>query len=195
MSSILKATISGSFYGNLWQNVLHFEDTNTSSEQLLELAFELNAGWVQIVKQGQPREVLYSLIEVRDDQAPNLAPALLPISVVGDNSGSDQWLPELAYVFKWHTALNGPAHRGRAFINGFTTAHVTFGVINPACRAFWQPKFALLLERYSATSSQRFKLVVRHPEGWDRVHNITLSDHVGHLKSRRAGVGACGGCP
>lgn len=189
MAQILKVTINCAMYSVVCQNVLHFLDTNPTDNQREALAFELLSDWIEHVRAGQPRDINWLDMDIGPDSPPGQAPTNFPIGVLGANSGSDGLCTSLAWVWLKKTLLTGPANRGRYFIPGFLNGFLTNGLINQAGIDWWQPHLNHLNGRYTIGGDGRFRLVVRHAEGWTEVNQLVLSKRVGHMRSRKPGIG------
>lgn len=189
MPSSYKVIFTQKMYSVVCLNVAHFVPRTGAQNTVEDLAFDLLNEWVLRFKAGQPNTVQWLFMDITPQGDGPAAPTNFLIGTQGNGSGSDQFVTSLAYCFLKRTLQPGPANRGRLFLPGFNFSHMVNGVIGAPGFTFWQPQLNALNSRYAIAGTGPYELVVKHPEGFTPVNQLVLSTGVGHMRSRKPGIG------
>lgn len=185
-----RGVISGLFYGQTFQNVLHFLGPSADQGALAVLANEIETIWINRVRTIQSQSFQY--VQIRTIALDtNLAPRTKPISIQGSSSQSDEIDPTACYILRLRT-LNASRHgRGRVYLGGIFVNQYQFGV----ARANLVNLVNTLSEQIlgdTGFDSSIFKLCVgnsKPPFVFTGVDHIEIGPHIGHQRRRNIGVG------
>lgn len=192
MPTVYRVVTSGLLYGNVWNNVLHFVDSQPGLEATI--ATSVNGQWVEQVKGFQHSFLSWLNISVRDvTTTPGPAAFNLAINKVGTSSlaaAADSNL--LTVVLKLNTAIAGPSGRGRVLIAGVPQARFNLGLVEPSVLTIWQNIANNLVGLYGPGGSTGIQLVVAprsNPANYKPVVTIIVRSAQGTCRSRGYGVG------
>lgn len=190
MADIARVTISGIDYGQLTQNVLHFEWLGISWDPTA-IAAEISANWMPNILWFSKSNFLYNSILVQHATQPTQQTVNLPIAVNGNVVNDTRMPPFVAVVLKIQTLQGGRSGRGRIFIAGCGGDSLTNGVHTASFISTRQPKIDALKTRYglSGTSQLRLGLFNRTTSAFNGMSNLTLRAVPGVQRRRNVGIG------
>lgn len=123
-----RVTISGVWYLQTFQNVLHFRNLDgLLSPQAI--ANDVLTNWVNRFKQRQVSSLKYTNILVQNEDNPNLAPFSLAIDVPGTHFNEDRMPSFTCLVLKKLTERAGRHGRGRVYLAGPSTDDAQVGIM------------------------------------------------------------------
>jgi hypothetical protein len=190
MAEIARVTISGSDYGQLTQNVLHFEWLGVSWDPTA-IAAEIVAGWMPNILWFSKSNFRYNSILVQHATQPTLQTVNLPIVVDGNVVNDPRMPPFVACVLKISTLQGGRTGRGRIFLAGVGADSLTSGVFTASFISTRQPKIDALKARYglSGSSQLRLGLFNRTTNAFNGMSNLVLRPTPGVQRRRNIGIG------
>jgi hypothetical protein len=193
-TTIYKAVISGSYYAQLVQNVMHFEgDDSITSEALL--CTDLRDNWVDQIRGLQNIGFQYSQITAQKMLPIATPPVALDITDrQGTLSGAGS-LSFVAAIFRFRTATPTRKGRGRYYMGGVHGETVLNGVMHPTASGFFNTVAGLLITHWGAGGGSNFNLMVgpRHSTNiadYLEVQSIQVPPIFGVQRKRNIGVGA-----
>lgn len=194
--ALLRCTISMLEYGQLCQNVLHFDYPDMPGTTGLSLAADMvHSGWVANIKLPISGNILFTSLRMDDiGGGPGGGTFTKLISDVGAQD-MDSFIPlNTAWKLRFGTGLSGRRNRGRCFIPGIRTGYNTSGFINALGISQWTTPLANLVGLFAAGGSSELTLQIKRSSlsGPDPipVTSIQLSNTPGSMRSRMIGVGA-----
>jgi hypothetical protein len=187
---IWKAVISGTFYGQLWQNRIYVKNIDDKTEELV--AFAVRDFWVQKIRATQIADVFYTNIQVtRVSQLQPLA-FTLATPLQGAQAPNTGLMPYSCWVVQLRTGLAGKKFRGRVYVPVPMPGHTFLGQITAAGLAFWNQTLLDLNAFWVDQTIEGYKLVIHGElEAHDtEVTHIQLRPSTGVQRRRNIGVGA-----
>lgn len=184
--------VNMTFYGQLCQNVLHFENRSDpfSNEQV---ATEIRDNWIEQVRGRLPFDVSFNSVAVYDTENSSVAPYNLVFQKNGAQSGDNQLVPFACWVFQLKTATGGPSGHGRFYLPGVLKGFHAGGILQNGGVTVWEPFRAALVARYclGGNGPLELKVFTRRPNFiWKPVTNIVLRNTMGAQRNRNIGVGS-----
>lgn len=123
-----RVTISGVWYLQTFQNVLHFHNADGLMTPSA-IANDVLNNWVQKFKLRQVSSLKYTNILVQNEDNPDLAPFSLAIDVPGTHFNEDRMPSFTCLVLKKLTERAGRHGRGRTFLAGPSTDDAQVGIL------------------------------------------------------------------
>jgi len=192
----LRVTISMLMYGQLCQNVLHFDYPDMPGSNGLSLAAnEIHTHWVGNVRLPISGNVQFTSIRVDDiDSGPGGPTFTLLISDVGAQDQDSAIVLNTCWKLRFQSGLSGRHNRGRCFIPGVRTGYQAFGFINANGISQWTTPLNNIRGKFTPTGDSFLTLVIRQKTAgsvsYVSVTTIQLSNTPGSMRSRMIGVGA-----
>jgi hypothetical protein len=186
-----RATISGTFYDQVCQNVLHFHAADAPN-QGEALTIELRDHWMIEMQSCQNQNFSWRRIAVQDITTsgnPVLVTDIAPIAGILTGAGAH---PSLAVVFSLRTAIPTKAGRGRFYMPGVHGQSILNGRVEPNAQIVFNGAATNLLARYGPSASSAFSLKVvprSDPSAHKQVINILARGVFGIQRKRNIGVG------
>lgn len=195
MTRLWRSTISGQLYGELFQNVLHFEaeDDNLTPDAVnLEVrnqwvGQEINVG----VKSWVPNSVHWSQVSSKVVHPFVGVEATLVFDQAGQQSPSTELIMQIATVLRFQTNIVGRAGRGRSYIPGVIPGFTTNGLIDDSFIAFAGAALTALrirfIKDFNPTLQGPLSLCVagrQNPGEYARVISIQPANKLGTQRRR-----------
>lgn len=194
---IFRVTINMLFYGQVCQNVLHFEKADAVfSTDGPALADSIDSVWIANVKVPLAGDVNFYQIRVDDAEHDSGAPTHTKTITQNGGNGADTSCPlNLAWVLRYSTGLSGKHFHGRTFVPGMRPGYITSGLVNSTGQALWPTRINNLKAAYVGTSpSSGFSLKLYNERnrafGATSVSDIQLRTTPGSMRKRMLGVGS-----
>lgn len=190
MAFFARATFSGLRYGQLCQNVVHFEWLGISWDPVA-IANHLAANWLPKVVWFSGTGFRYSAVLVQDATNPNLQTATLSVDLAGNVFDDNRCPPFVACVLKIQTLQGGRSGRGRIFLPGVAHDSMQNGLFQANFQQTRQPRIDELKVLYglSGTSQLRLGLFNRTTNAFNGMSNLTLRPVPGVQRRRNIGIG------
>jgi len=120
---VIRVVMSGTFYGQVCQNVLHFHKVDgVWPAQVVTLLADLRDNWLSGthgVRTEQNDRAFWTEIRAYNCDTPTLTPLTLTISLQGtDGNASTQLLSYVCYILRLRASSGGRKGRGRIYIPG-----------------------------------------------------------------------------
>jgi hypothetical protein len=193
--AIIKATIFMLMYGQICNNVLHFNKGDFVAADLSALADDLDANWVAHYKVPLAGDVNFYQIVCTEDTGPG-APTFTKAIVQNGGNGSDSACAlNVAWVLRFESGLSGRKNHGRCYAPGLRSGYLTNGLINATGAALWPTHINALKARYvSPGHPSQFSLVIYNRHVAEpapvTVTDIILRTTPGSMRKRMQGVGS-----
>lgn len=193
--AILRAVISGTYYGQRVQNVLHFKKADFVDSEKITLATELRDVWVFNIKGLQNIGFTYTTITVqKKDPSPGM-PYLLDIATyTGENTGAGA-VSVIALL--WTLRTDDPTHRGRGrvYMGGVHGATPLAGLVHPGVVSTMTSFATTVMNKWGPSGTSVFDLVVgpnhyEDPTDFKPVTSMVPRNYFGVQRRRNIGVGA-----
>lgn len=193
MGTKFRVTIIGTYYGQTFNNVLNMDNTGTVMNAA-QVADDVLAFFVLVVKAWQSNLVTYTGIRVQPMEAGNPASAFKPITIVGAKGNLVVENPFVAGVLKIGTAFGGKKGRGRIYLPGLTIHGIAGGLFTTAGLAIVNDNIVLpLFGSYNGpTGVGNLKLGVMGRAVDSPFHvmtNLQIRSVLGIQRRRQVGVG------
>jgi hypothetical protein len=189
--STLRAVISMSFYSQLCQNVVFFDNPD-GAISLFQAATLIEQQWVARIKAPLPHDVKFTRIQVYDADQPAVQPADIVLALEGDQASDNQLYTVVAWVLQYTTELAGRTQHGRSYIPGVLKGFHTNGVMNINGLNTWTASIDGLMGSFVNPATSGLLLVIKHKNtqlGTTHVANIKVRPTVGTMRTRNIGVG------
>lgn len=116
--ALYRAVVSGSLFGQLIQNVLHFHRADAPADGAFVLAQSLRDHFYAQIRLLVNSDMTFNLVQIYDAESISTLPVQLPMNLVGAWATHHVvWAP-LCAVFQIKTADAGRHGRGRFYISG-----------------------------------------------------------------------------
>ena len=195
--SIFRVTLTGTLFGQIVQNVQHFNwpDGGPANGPAL-VCDEYDSKWLLNLKNPVSSVVQYISIHAEKLQAGGGGPSFTKsINQLGLAPADTNIALNNAYVLKFSTGLAGRHNRGRCYVPGFRAGWLTNGVINSGGQGAWATQITNLNGFFTSPSGTSFMLLHIMPKGayqaadGKAVTNIALRLTPGSMRRRMVGVG------
>jgi len=194
--STVRVRLSGTCFGQLMQNVLHFNNPDGTVTET-DAAANMRDVWCTLVKKRQISAFTWFSIQVQTlgIGGPTLG-VLLPIALSGEiSSGQDLVQPTTCAILKLQTAVAGRRGRGRVYLPVPEPGTFFQGVMNGSIRAQWESNvMAPLRTAYLGGSpTSGLNLAVLHRDTSSDVSNaisLEVGAIAGTQRRRQIGVGS-----
>lgn len=186
-----RVILSGTFYGQVWQNVLFFHNFD-GALTFPQVATHVRDNWATQCKSGLPADVFYTGVTVYDDEHPEVGPYFLPLSLQGSQSADTQLVPFACWVLTFRTALGGRHGHGRCFLPGVLKGFHFLGVLTAGGGTYWATALANLNTVYAGASGGPLHLVLKRRDVnsfYTSVDTIGMRSTMGAQRRRNIGVG------
>lgn len=193
---IFRATINMLFYGQVCQNVLHFDKPDAVfATDGPALADSIDSTWIANVKVPVAADVNFYQVRIDDAEQDSGAPTHTKAVVQSGGGGFDTQCPlNVAWVLIYSTGLSGKHFHGRTFVPGLRPGYTNSGLINATGLALWPTRITNLKSAYvGASPSSGFHLCLYNERnrafGSTRVADIQIRTTPGSMRKRMLGVG------
>lgn len=198
---IIRATLMGSVFGNLMNNVLHFLEQNTPNMDMQAVAAELLAGWVAIVKESHSSDMKYNGVLLQEIARPLTVATTVNWSPISGVLAGDGGPLQCALLLSITTNLAGKSNRGRIYIPGIQSAATSQGRFTTTAMARHVTTVNNLKARYLAGqpgnqglvlgvfSRKKYATGLSAVESWNAATNITPHAVPATQRRRRLGHG------
>lgn len=181
--------ISGTMYGQLFQNKLCV-DSGDVGQSPQEVALNMEAFWVNVIKQPLPNNVVFRTIFVQNLENNIENHTRILSDIHGSQLGDDQLFTFVSWKLLFKTGVAGKKFRGRSYIPGVLKGFHTNGMLNAAGVQQWAQVLQDINNQF--TSGQGvLRLCIRGDsvEHFTPVISIQLSNVPGVQRRRNIGVG------
>ena len=191
---LYRVRLTGFLIGQTHENVFHMRNKEGFNSFPADLALEIQNQWCTILRDGFPNgQFVWSNINVRDLDQPNLAPTNLPTNIQGLGSTNTSILPFVTTVIRFQTAVAGRKGRGRMYVSTPNSGNIVGGFMSNPTIAFWNQKVQQLSARYLNGGTSNYRLVIKGKAAGSPDIPVTLIavDTLYRVQRRRnIGVGA-----
>jgi hypothetical protein len=187
--AVYEVVISGTIYGQLWQNRLHFQTVEGFVGDAQTIAGPLNNVFVFWYKQMMHSATAFTNINVKNISGP-ADQFILANPQTGAQAAENQNLSFAAVVIQKKTGLAGKANRGRLYAPGHRQGGTQQGKLVGNELANWQLAMNNIAQNFINPLPHNFKLVIKHPEGTTDVTSLVVRDVLGVIRTRNIAVGA-----
>lgn len=132
MAVLWRVTISGLMFGQMHQNVLHFQQVEGGGTDPQFQAFRIRDVWLPQIRTLHTASLNYNSIVIQNLDLPANAPTTVPINIVGSIAASSDMLPFAAMVVLLQTGRAGRRGRGRFYVGSLPTVAFTNGLLTAA---------------------------------------------------------------
>jgi len=188
---LVRVVNSGTLYGQLVQNVLHFNNPNDVLT-LQAIANLIDGSWLSKITLRQQSDLVWTNILVTSLGDVQTAPFSLVIQRQGQSFSSKSIPSFAAFVLRLSTNRFGRQGRGRVFIPGVNFNSCENGLFTPAEVTQWETNvLPTIRQQFLEANNATLPMVVHHKGGGsDDVTAIQLRNVVGCQRRRMPGVGA-----
>lgn len=187
----IRVTLSMTYYGQVFQNVLHFNKADYVFSDLAGLITDIQTSWINQVKWCQSDGLKY--VNAKFHQVGSAAADINQVlSIVGGTGSSSEYKPFNAHIIRIQTGLGGRTGRGRVYIGGIASNLTDFGFVKSSILSTWATKFTAILAAFGAGGTSAFRLGVNpHTETDDfkLCVSLSLNPVEGVQRRRNIGVG------
>lgn len=188
--SIMRVTISSTYVGQVFQNVLHFSNPDGAASHL-QIRDDLFNFFLVSLRNLQNIGHVYTQLHVQTVSTPQDIATIFPITAAGAFSGAGAHVC-IAAVFSIRTGTPGRHGHGRFYMGGVQQD----SVVNSAMAAGTQASYALrageIVTRYNASGPSLLILGVAprdDPSAFIPMTNIVVRPVYGIQRRRNIGVG------
>lgn len=187
----IRVTLSMTYYGQLFQNVLHFNKSDYVASELPNLIADIKTGWIDQVKWCQSDGLKYVNMKLHHvgSSTPDTNEVL---AINGGTGSSSEYKPFNAHIIRIQSVQAGRSGRGRVYIGGIASNLTDFGFIKTAILATWATKLAAITAMFGPTATSDFQLGVNaHTEvdNWKAMQSLSINPVEGIQRRRNIGVG------
>jgi len=185
---LYEVVFSGTYYGQLWQNKVHFASVNGGGD-MVPIAAGIRDNWVFWMRQVQTNDVQWTQFTMKELSAPG-GIHVEPLGVTGAQAGEPQRASFICGVMRKNTGLAGRKNRGRIHIPGIRQGGTQLGRIVGQELVNWNITAAQLMAKFVNPTPFGIHLVIKNQEGHVTVTSLTMRDVLGTMRTRNIGVGA-----
>jgi hypothetical protein len=193
MPNLFRVVISGLLWGNTWNNVLHFHDSDTGKTPV-DMATDINVNFL-----SRHQALCHNQLQYLDIEAKMVHPALsiphhLSINKIGTvASATSNDNPTLATLIRLKTLTPGKHGRGRFYMPGVPQAGTNIGIFNAGHLALIQTKVNEWKSLYTGpTAGTVYRICVAprsNPSAFIECVDIIPVARVANQRRRNYGVG------
>jgi hypothetical protein len=192
--AIIRITISGIYYQQRCQNVLHFRQADYVDSLLDPFLIDIRDVWVEQQRFLQNIGYQYTTIVGQKVSPPADLAHLLDISTkTGTNTGAGA-VSTISLLWTFRTA--DPTHRGRGrmYLGGVHGQTPLNGLVHPTIVSSMGTVATAWMNRYGPSGTSAFDLVVgphgNHPDSdYREVTSVVARSYFGVQRRRNIGVG------
>lgn len=194
--ALLRVTQNMLLFGQVCQNVLHFNYPSPGGTYLQDMAAGMETAWVQAVRPSTIGDVFFFSTQVDDITGGSGGPTFTRNYTWQGSSGFDTASQlNMAFVLRLETGLSGRKNRGRVYMPGQHPGHTSSGLVNGTGAALWAGPITNLKINFlqGGSAGNPYYLVI-----WTRgtstgsfrtVTDIVLRTTPGSMRKRMLGVG------
>lgn len=187
--AIYEAVFFGLYYGQAWNNKVHFESVEANvTAQSVSTALAQN--WVPSMKAMQVNDVQWFGVSVKTLGQGLGEQFTTPLNTTGGQAGEPQRASFIAGVVQKKTGLAGRANRGRIYVPGIRGGATHLGLIDAPEIEFWRLRLDEIRGNFISSQPFGVRLVLKHPEGSTPVTEVVMRPILGVMRTRNIGVGA-----
>lgn len=192
--SIVRITFSGLVFGQLCQNVLHFQNQDALlTEQAI--AEEMRDFYLNELRLRQSNQFKWINIAVQTVDPAGSLGVNLPVNILGNAAGATGEQPStMCAIIKIQTTMMGRAGRGRIFVPVPEPGHYNMGTLTSGALFQWENGIlAMIRTRYFLTGGPPITLGVApkgNPSGWHAAISVNIKTIGGTQRRRQIGVGS-----
>lgn len=187
----IRVTLSMTYYGQLFQNVLHFNKSDYVASELPTLIQDVKDNWITHVKWCQSDGLKY--INMKLHHVGSLTPDTNEVLAINGGTGSSsEYKPFNCHIIRIQSEVAGRIGRGRVYIGGIASNLTDFGFIKTSILATWATKLQLITAAFGPSATSDFQLGVNpHTETDDfkPMQSLSINPVEGIQRRRNIGVG------
>ena len=192
---IVRVTLDFAMVGQIFQNVLHFENTD-GLLTLSQIADDIQANWITPLRTVTDDNGSWVKITVKDMANPTFSPFIKPIAVPGSADFGNGSVPFAGIVLLIGTGLAGRRGRGRIFHPASATnSWLNNGIVTAAAQTTWNAEGVLgvIRNNYVLTgggfSSLHLEVYHRDDNTSTPCNSLVVRNTFGCQRRRNIGVG------
>lgn len=195
---IFRAVLSATMYGQVVQNVIHFDKGDATwpadGNLLCTTLRDSFIGGTNGIKVRVNQCLVWNLITVYDAEHPGNAPVNLAVNIAGSGTGSSgNQVPIWSYILQIRSVVGGKHGKGRIYLAGTTLSEFANGVLNSTAITNWGLTITQLTGNFiTGGGSTGFKIGIAPratPADFLGADYLQISSKAGCQRRRNIGVG------
>lgn len=189
--SIVRVITSQSLWGQLVQNVMHFQNPD-GALSALEIKDEVFTSLWTRLRNHQNTNLIYNSMSVQIVDSSGHSPDVFSLGGLHGSLDGDSYHPSIAVLFSIQTAFGGRHGHGRFYMCGLHFDFIEHGVIRPDIFALYQGDATFIANRFKSGGSGPLTLGVcprSDPSDFKGMTDLIAKPTVGIQRRRNIGVG------
>jgi len=186
--ALYEVVFTGLWWSQLWQNKVHFN--SIAPIDAAGVALEMYTNFWGNYKQGMISDVSLVNIAVTRKEGNVLEQHTRAVQETGVHSGEPGNTIFRAGVIQKKTGLAGRKERGRIYAPGIRGGGVERGVLTFNEQQVWNAITGAIKGAFIDPGTSDLRMVIKHPEGFTNVTELTMRPVMGVMRTRNIGVGS-----